>query len=108
MRIDGQDFRTIWTSGPGEDVEVIDQRVLPHRFETVRLASAEAAAEAIRDMTVRGAPLIGATGAYGLALAIRADPSDAALEAAAGLVGEARPTAVNLRWAVERMRRRLA
>jgi methylthioribose-1-phosphate isomerase len=108
MRIDGRDFRTIWTSGPGEDVEVIDQRVLPHRFAIVRLASAEAAAEAIRDMTVRGAPLIGATGAYGLALAMRSNPSDAALEAATSLVGEARPTAVNLRWAVERMRRLLS
>src|SRR5215472_9744868 len=107
MRIDGRDFRTIWTTAPGGDVEVIDQRVLPHRFQTVRMATAEAAAEAIRDMTVRGAPLIGATGAFALALAMREDPSDAGLERAAAVVGEARPTAVNLRWAVERMRRRL-
>ena len=108
MRIDGRDCRTIWASTAGADVEVIDQRVLPHRFETVRLSSVEAAAKAIQDMTVRGAPLIGATGAYGLALAMRADPSDSGLERAGALIGEARPTAVNLRWAVERMRRRLA
>ena len=108
MRIDGRDHRTIWTSAAGADVEVIDQRVLPHRFETAQLASAEAAAEAIRDMTVRGAPLIGAAAAYGLALAMRADPSDSGLERAGALIGQARPTAVNLRWAVERMRQRLA
>jgi methylthioribose-1-phosphate isomerase len=107
MRIDGRDYRTIWTSGPGGDVVVIDQRLLPHAFETVRLASAAQAAEAIANMTVRGAPLIGAAGAYGLALAMRSDPSDASLEQASEQVGSARPTAVNLRWAVERMRRRL-
>jgi methylthioribose-1-phosphate isomerase len=108
MRIDGRNYRTIWTSAVGADVEVIDQRLLPHRFETARLDSAEAAAAAIRDMTVRGAPLIGATGAYGLALAMRADASDAALQRASALIGEARPTAVNLRWAIERMGARLA
>jgi methylthioribose-1-phosphate isomerase len=107
MRIDGRDFRTIWTASAG-DVEVIDQRRLPHRFETVRLTSAAAVATAITDMTVRGAPLIGAAGAYGLALAMRADPSDASLAKASELIGAARPTAVNLRWAVERMRRRLS
>jgi methylthioribose-1-phosphate isomerase len=107
MRIDGQDYRTIWTTAPGADVEVIDQRVLPHRFETAILSSADAAEQAIADMTVRGAPLIGAAGAYGMALAMREDPSDSNLDLAGARVGEARPTAVNLRWAVERMRRRL-
>jgi methylthioribose-1-phosphate isomerase len=107
MRIDGQDYRTIWTKGSGADVVVIDQRRLPHRFETISLDSAEAADLAIRDMTVRGAPLIGATGAYGMALAMRADPSDSGLERSARMLGASRPTAVNLRWAVERMRRRL-
>jgi methylthioribose-1-phosphate isomerase len=107
MRIDGRDYRTIWTSGPGGDVVVIDQRLLPHAFETVQLASAAEAAEAISNMTVRGAPLIGAAGAYGLALAMRSDPSDPSLEQASEQLGSARPTAVNLRWAVERMRRRL-
>jgi methylthioribose-1-phosphate isomerase len=108
MRIDGRDYRTIWTAGPGEDVQVIDQRLLPHRFETVRVAAAEAMAGAIGDMIVRGAPLIGAAGAYGVALAMRADSTDASLERASALIGQARPTAVNLRWAVERMRRRLS
>ena len=107
MRIDGRDFRTIWLDEGGLDVWVIDQRRLPHRFETVRLADAEAAALAIADMTVRGAPLIGATAAYGMALAMRADASDAALERAAALLLTSRPTAVNLRWAIERLRRRL-
>jgi methylthioribose-1-phosphate isomerase len=107
MRIDGRDYRTIWATGPGADVEVIDQRVLPHRFETIALTGAEAAARAIRDMAVRGAPLIGAAGAYGMALAMRSDPSDAGLVQAAGMLGGARPTAVNLRWAIERMERLL-
>ena len=107
MRIDGRDFRTIWLDEGGRDVWVIDQRRLPHRLETLRLASAEAAAAAIADMTVRGAPLIGAAAAYGMALAAAEDASDAALERSGAMLEAARPTAVNLRWAVERMRRRL-
>ena len=107
MRIDGRDFRTIWLDEGGRDVWVIDQRRLPHRFETLRLTSAEAAAAAIADMTVRGAPLIGATAAYGMALAAGEDASDAGLEHAAATLQAARPTAVNLRWAVERMRHKL-
>ncbi len=108
MRIDGRDFRTLWLDDGGRDVWVIDQRRLPHRFETLRLASAEAMAGAISDMTVRGAPLIGASAAYGMALAAAEDASDAGLERAGAMLQAARPTAVNLRWAVERMRRRLA
>jgi methylthioribose-1-phosphate isomerase len=107
MRIDGRDFRTIWLDEGGRDVWVIDQRRLPHRFETVRLASAEAAGAAISEMTVRGAPLIGATAAYGMALAAAEDASDAGMERVGAMLQAARPTAVNLRWAVERMRRRL-
>jgi methylthioribose-1-phosphate isomerase len=107
MRIDGRDFRTIWLDEGGRDVWVIDQRRLPHRFETVRISGAEAMARAIADMTVRGAPLIGAAAAYGMALACAADASDAGLERAGAGLEAARPTAVNLRWAVERMRRRL-
>ena len=107
MRIDGRDFRTIWLDEGGRDVWVIDQRRLPHRFETVRLASAEAMAAAIADMTVRGAPLIGASAAYGMALAAAEDASDAAMDRAGAMLQAARPTAVNLRWAVERMRQRL-
>src|SRR3569623_3168462 len=108
MRIDGRDFRTIWLDEGGRDVWVIDQRRLPHRFETLRLSSAQAMAAAISDMTVRGAPLIGASAAYGMALAVAQDASDVGLERAGAMLQAARPTAVNLRWAVERMRRRLA
>ncbi len=108
MRIDGRDFRTIWLDEGGRDVWVIDQRRLPHRFETLRLASAEAVAAAIANMTVRGAPLIGAAAAYGMALAAASDASDAGLERSGAMLQAARPTAVNLRWAVERMARRLA
>ena len=80
----------------------LDQRVLPHRVETVRIATLAGAVQAIREMTVRGAPLIGVTAAYGLALAARDDPRDAVLEEAARRLEAARPTAVNLAWAVRR------
>lgn len=108
MRIDGRDTRTIWVDRDGRSVGVIDQTVLPHRFAVKTLTSVAAAATAIRDMTVRGAPLIGAAGAYGLALAMAEDSSDANLSAAYELLVVARPTAVNLRWALDRMRARLA
>ncbi len=100
MRVDGRERRTIWV----EDgrVRVIDQTRLPHAFETVDLLTRDDAERAIRDMVVRGAPLIGAAGACGLALAVRADPSDAALAEHAAVLEAARPTAVNLRWALER------
>jgi len=111
MNIDGQAWRTIWLvpgGGSGPDaVGVIDQTLLPHRFETRSLASCEQAAEAIRTMVVRGAPLIGVTGAYGLMLALQADPSDASLAAAFDQLNATRPTAVNLRWALERVRDRV-
>jgi methylthioribose-1-phosphate isomerase len=107
MRVEGVHRRTIWLAEDGWSVEVIDQTRLPHDFAIVRLASAAEAATAIRDMIVRGAPLIGVTAAYGLALAMHADPSDGGLSDAAALIGAARPTAVNLRWAVERMVARL-
>ncbi|MGJ0506987.1 MAG: S-methyl-5-thioribose-1-phosphate isomerase [Methylocystis sp.] len=104
MRIDGRDYRTIWLDADGRRVHVIDQTRLPHRFETVRLDGLDDAARAIRDMIVRGAPLIGVTGAYGLALAAGADPGDAALESAYGTLLATRPTAVNLRWALDRVK----
>ena len=88
-------------------VEVLDQRALPHRATTHRIADAQAAAIAIRDMVVRGAPLIGAVGAYGLALALEQDASDAALDDAHAMLDAARPTAVNLRWALDRVRARV-
>ncbi len=108
MRALGRDHRTIWLNSDGSGVDVIDQTLLPHGFEVMTLRTADQAAAAIRDMVVRGAPLIGASAAYGMALAMAEDASDASLERAGRTIGDARPTAVNLRWAVERMRRRLA
>ena len=108
MRIDGRDSRTIWLGEDGRSVVVIDQRALPHRFALRTLRTDAEAAEAIADMTVRGAPLIGAAGAYGLALAMAADPSDGNLDDAYDRLLVARPTAVNLRWALDRLRARLA
>jgi len=107
MNVGGKPYRTIWLEPDGRTVGIIDQTRLPHRFETVRLATLDDAAHAIRAMLVRGAPLIGVAAAYGMALALAADPSDAALDAAARTLLATRPTAVNLRWAVEDLRRRL-
>ncbi len=106
MKIGNTHYRTIW---PVEDtVRVIDQTHLPFRFATCDLLSLNDAAHAIRAMIVRGAPLIGATAAYGLALALRADASDAALAQAAAVLKAARPTAVNLAWAVDRVSAKVA
>ena len=104
MKIGGVPYRAIFTTGDGTEVRVIDQTVLPHRFETIRLRSPADAARAIRDMVVRGAPLIGATAAYGVALAMTADPSDDSLDETLELLGATRPTAVNLRWALDAAR----
>jgi len=101
-------MRTIWLADDGWAVEIIDQTQLPHRLVTTRLESLADAAHAIAVMLVRGAPLIGATAAYGLALAMREDPSDAALAAARTRLLATRPTAVNLRWALESLGERLA
>jgi methylthioribose-1-phosphate isomerase len=98
MKVDGRFYRTIWLNDDGWSVEIIDQTRLPHAFETVTLTNLEEAAQAIRAMLVRGAPLIGATAAYGVCLAMRADDSDAALERACDTLYATRPTAVNLRW----------
>ena len=103
MKIDGRHYRTIWVNEDGWSVETIDQTKLPHRFETVTLRSLEDAAHAIRAMLVRGAPLIGATAAYGMCLAVREDAADEAIERAHALLLATRPTAVNLRWALEEM-----
>jgi methylthioribose-1-phosphate isomerase len=104
MNIDGVHTRTIWVSHNGWDIKIIDQTKLPHRYEVARLTTMEEAAHAIRAMLVRGAPLIGATAAYGMALAMRHDSSDANLAASYQALYETRPTAVNLRWGLDRMR----
>jgi methylthioribose-1-phosphate isomerase len=101
MKVGGKYYRTIYPVGGGQSVEVIDQRRLPHEFALVRLASLDDAVRAIADMIVRGAPLIGATGAYGMALALKADAATAALEEARRRLVATRPTAVTLRWAVD-------
>lgn len=108
MKISGKPYRTIWLADDAVDgigaAEIIDQTKLPHQFETVRLETLDDAAVAIRDMLVRGAPLIGATAAYGMCLAVREDASEAAISAAYDALYATRPTAVNLRWALDDMR----
>ena len=103
MRVEGRHYRTIWVAEDGWTVEVIDQTKLPHVFEVLPLRSCEDAARAIETMVVRGAPLIGATAAYGMALALREDASDDGLERAYQRLLRTRPTAVNLRWALDEM-----
>jgi methylthioribose-1-phosphate isomerase len=105
---DGARYRAVRHPAGTRYIEVLDQRALPHAVETQRLDSVDAAATAIRDMVVRGAPLIGAVGAYGFALGLDADAGDDALAHIHALLDATRPTAVNLRWALDDMRRRLA
>ena len=105
MKVAGVPYRSVWREA--DRVAIIDQTRLPFEFRTLRLSDCDEIAHAIRSMQVRGAPLIGATAAYGIALAMSVDASDANLQLAAELLGNARPTAVNLRWAVERMARRM-
>jgi methylthioribose-1-phosphate isomerase len=105
--IDPAPYRALAHPPGARWIDVIDQRELPHRRVDVRLADAATAARAIREMWVRGAPLIGAVGAYGLAMALDADPADAALDAAFAMLDATRPTAVNLRWALARVRDRV-
>jgi methylthioribose-1-phosphate isomerase len=107
MKVDGVQYRTIWPAKDGQRVDVIDQTKLPFRFETVTLASLDDAARAIKTMIVRGAPLIGATAAYGMALAMVGDASDAGVANAYRILLATRPTAVNLAWALDDMRARL-
>ena len=108
MKINGVPYRTIWPTADNAAVEIIDQTRLPHVFTILRLDTMRDAERAIRDMQVRGAPLIGVTAAYGVALSMRHHASDAALKATCDMLLAARPTAVNLRWAVEKMRALLA
>src|SRR6185312_3015072 len=102
MKVDGKHFRSIWRDG--WTARAIDQRRLPHEFVVARLTTCAEAADAIRSMLVRGAPLIGATAAYGMALAMRDDTSDAAIDRACDMLVATRPTAINLKWALDEMR----
>jgi len=103
MKISGIHYRTIWPTATGS-VQVIDQSRLPFEFSTIELNTLDAAAQAIRTMVVRGAPLIGATAAYGIALAMQLNPSDAHRDEAEQILRATRPTAHNLAWALTRMR----
>ena len=105
MNYQGKRWRTIWRieDDASGSIGVIDQRLLPHEFKTLTLRTMEECAEAIRNMTVRGAPLIGATAAYGMCLAIRDDPGDKLIHAAFKALLSTRPTAVNLLWALNQM-----
>jgi len=108
MKVAGRPMRTIWLAEDGRTVEIIDQTRLPHELVILRLASVADAARAIRDMQVRGAPLIGAAAAYGVALAMADDASDKSLDRAVDTLAATRPTAVNLRWALDDMRHHLS
>jgi len=107
MKIDGTPYRSVWVDADGWSVHVFDQTKLPWHVEILRLTDVDAAAHAIRSMQVRGAPLIGAVAAYGVALAVHADASSDALERDAAMLADTRPTAVNLHWAIARMLTRL-
>jgi methylthioribose-1-phosphate isomerase len=103
MKVNGKPSRTIWLEPDGWSVGIIDQTQLPHRIVLARLATLSDAVRAIASMQVRGAPLIGATAAYGVCLGLRADSSDDALEGAYQALLAARPTAINLKWALDEM-----
>lgn len=103
MKVDGKPTRSIWLEPDGWSVGTIDQTVLPHRFATLRLTTLDDVARAIKTMQLRGAPLIGAAAAYGLCLALRADASDENLERAYALLLATRPTAINLKWALDQV-----
>lgn len=107
MKVNGKHYRTIWADADCTAVGILDQTQLPHAFVTLRLESLQGMVTAIKTMQVRGAPLIGAAAAYGMALAARNSASDAALHEAAEILLASRPTAVNLRWALQRMLARL-
>ena len=108
MKVDGKPYRTIWLGSDGSTVQAIDQTLLPHKFVVRDFRTMEDAETAIRTMIVRGAPLIGAAAAYGMALAMAADPSDSNLAHAYKTLLASRPTAVNLRWALDDLRALLA
>ncbi|MBT7898479.1 MAG: S-methyl-5-thioribose-1-phosphate isomerase, partial [Rhodospirillales bacterium] len=103
MKVGNTPYRTIWLADDGWTVEIIDQTGLPHEFRTVQLTGLDDVARAIATMEVRGAPLIGATAAYGVCLALREDATDQGLKKACDVLRATRPTAVNLAWALAEM-----
>lgn len=107
MKINGKHYRSVWVAGDGRTVEILDQTKLPYALEIIQLNTMQEAAVAIKDMWVRGAPLIGAVGAYGVALAMREDSSDTNLRHAYEVLVATRPTAINLKWGLDRICRQL-
>ena len=108
MRVAGTEYRSIWIDQATGDLRIIDQTKLPHRFEIRSIVDVSSAAEAIRTMRVRGAPLIGATAAHAMALALESDPRDESCERARRELLATRPTAINLRWALDRVCRAIS
>jgi methylthioribose-1-phosphate isomerase len=105
LKIDGISYRSVWVEpSDGWSIRIFDQTKLPWSLDILRLTEVSQVAQAIRSMQVRGAPLIGAVAAYGVALALRQDASTEALDRVVAELGETRPTAINLRWALGRMR----
>jgi methylthioribose-1-phosphate isomerase len=104
LKVGDRHYHTIWLNEDGRSVDIIDQRWLPHEFRVETVRTVDGIAVAIRDMWVRGAPLIGVTAAYGVAIAMLDDPSDEAIDAAWKKLHETRPTAINLKWALDEMR----
>ena len=104
MRVNDENYRTIWLDDSGVAICIIDQTELPHRFVVRKLSKIEHAADAIKNMQVRGAPLIGVTAAFGMYLAMLRDSSNRGIESAYELLLSTRPTAVNLRWALDQMK----
>ncbi len=104
----GKHYRSLWADEAQGAVKFIDQARLPHVFEVATVRTTEEIADAIRTMRVRGAPLIGVAAAFGIAMAVSRDPSDASISDASNKLRVTRPTAVNLAWAIGRMRERLA
>ena len=107
MKVQGTHYRSIWYDHKDCQVKIIDQRWLPHDFRIVALTNLDEFAVAIRDMWVRGAPLIGATAAYGVAISLSSDASDSGLKNTYDTLIETRPTAINLKWALDRRLRAL-
>lgn len=107
MKVQGKPYRSIWVNNKTGKVEIIDQTKLPHEFSIIQLTTFDNAATAIRDMRVRGAPLVGATAAYGLCLALKENASVSAMAKAIKILLATRPTAMNLRWALENMQEKL-
>ena len=108
MKVEGKHYRSIWFNEATSSVEIVDQRWLPSEFRIATLNRCDQFATAIREMWVRGAPLIGATAAYGVAIEMLSDSSNQALDRAWQILNETRPTAINLRWALDRCRNHLA